>query len=667
MATIARPSTKRPADDRPAGIQRLRVTGCLALIAAPHVFHLPAWVAGLAGVILLWQALSAWRDVEPPSGILRFTLAVGVLAAVFASFGRVNGLEAGVALLLLMLALKLSEIKSHRDAMVLLSLTYFLLITQFLFSQTLGMALYLALGSWLITAAFFDINSRRGGQPLGALFSASGRFLLQAVPIAAVLFVLFPRIPGPLWGLPAGPAASATTGLSDTMAPGSISQLATSDAVALRAQSTDDEPPPRARYWRGPVLWEFNRGVWSIGEVAQHFPAPAIETPPGALRTVRITLEPTRRDWLIALDMPIAGSAPMQTTAGAMLIAAEGPVDERRRYTVRSATQYTLQPTLPDAMRRYTTRLPAEGNPRARALAARWHDAGMPPRVIVEQALAMFRNQPFFYTLAPTAAGRAGSIDAFLFETREGFCEHYAGAFTFLMRAAGLPARIVTGYLGGERSTVGDYWLVRDADAHAWTEVWIDGAGWIRVDPTAAVAPERVESGVAAALDDDSALPYMARSAGNGWYQIQMIWDGINAGWNRWFLAYGPGLQTRVLGAFGLSDWRNAIITLTVLVVGLLAVVSVWLAWQARPAASSDEVARAWQRVCRRLAKRGYARARQEGPQAYCERVARARPDWQVSLRRLTRLYIAVRYAGREDAIARRRFLAEAARFRPSG
>jgi len=652
----------QPVPGAPTPRQRLRLTACLALIALPHAFHLPLWISALAAVLLTWQAVTAWRQRPLPGRVFRFALAAGAFGVVLAGFGRINGQEAGVSLLLLMLVLKLCEMHSHRDAMVFVSLTCFLLVTQFLFSQSLAMAAVLVVGTWLVTLTFIDVSAGIGTRPAAR---DSARLLVHALPVAALLFVLFPRIPGPIWGLPADAGASARSGLSDQMSPGSIANVALSQGVALRAQFSGPVPPAQARYWRGPVLWDFDRGTWRRGDAAQQLPSAEIDVDGSRIRQVDITLEPTRHDWLIALDMPLATDHRSRQTAGATLIA-DDDIDQKTRYTTRSATDYTLDPRLPSATRQRATALPIGGNPRARALAQQWRNGDTSSAAIMDKALAMFREQPFAYTLSPPRTGRETSIDDFLFETREGFCEHYAGAFTFVMRAAGIPARVVTGYQGGERALMGDYWVVRNADAHAWTEVWLAGRGWVRVDPTAAVAPDRVESGVAASLSNNAALPYMSRASGNTWYRVQMLWDGINATWDRWFLAYGPQLQQRVLGVLGLAGWTRALLALTAGVVVLLALISLWLGWQARRVPHPDPVVRAWQRVCARLAAIGYPREPHEGPQAYGARIARARPDLATDMRLLVDLYIRQRYAPRPDAETEQTFIARAAAFRPA-
>lgn len=646
----------------PARGQRLRLTGCLALVALPHLFHLPPWVSAIAAVLLVWQAQAAWRSRPLPGRLTRFALAAAALGSVLAGFGRISGQEAGVSLLVMLLALKLCEIRSHRDAMVFLSLTAFLLVTQFLFSQSLAMAVYLVIGTWLITAAFIDVSSEIA--PAGA-FTDSARLLLQALPVAALLFVLFPRVPGPLWGLPSDAGARATTGLSERMSPGSISSLATSDAVALRVRfPAGDMPPAPARYWRGPVFWDLDDGTWRGNPAAEALPAPDIRPADDSIVHADITLEATRHPWLIALDMPLDTDHRSRTGAGATLHA-EDDIDERIRYRARSTLAYRLDPQLDAAARERATRLPANGNPEARATARRWRAQAETPQGIVDRALTHFRERPFHYTLSPARTGRDSSIDDFLFDTREGFCEHYAGAFTFLMRAAGVPARVVTGYQGGERALVGDYWVVRNTDAHAWSEVWLADRGWVRVDPTAAVAPGRIDAGVAGSLSDSEALPYMARADGGAWYRMQMLWDGVNAAWNRWFLAYGPQQQQRLLDRIGLGGLRGTLVALTFGVAALLALLSLWLGWRMRRRRAADPVTRQWQRVCDRLAALGHPRARHEGPQAYGARVARARPDLADELDAIVAGYIRLCYAANPGSTDTRAFVARAAAFDP--
>ena len=627
--------------------QRLWLAACVGLIGAPHALHLPLWASAAAGVLLAWQLWAARINAPVPTLWIRGALTLAAFVGVFAGFGRINGATAGVALLVFMLLIKLCEMRSHRDIMMVLTLACFLLATQFLFSQNLAMALYLALGVWLLIGVFVQANMSESGRARTAGREALWLMLL-ALPVAAALFILFPRIPGPLWGLPDGGGGAATTGLSDSMRPGSVAALAQSDAVALRARFPDGRvPPPAARYWRGPVFWDFDSGRWHTrGEAPARRPP---EIRGGRALGVDITLAPSRQRWLIALDVPVAADRRSELSTGATLLSA-APIDQRIRYIARSRLGAALDARLTPAAAARARRLPAAGNPRARALAARWERESTAPAEIVQRALHFFREQAFFYTLTPPPVGRGGDgIDAFLFDTRHGFCEHYAGAFTFLMRAAGLPARVVTGYQGAAHSTLGDYWIVRNSDAHAWSEVWLSGQGWVRVDPTAAVDPARVNQGIGAAMGDTagSPLPFMARGGGSGWYQARMLWDAIDAGWNRWFLAYGPALQQRLLGALGLAGLGAMVLALTLSVAGLLVLVSLALAWRMRTPGTRDPVQRAWQRIDRRLTAIGLARAPAEGPIAFGERVAAERSDLAADIRALCADYARLRYAPR--------------------
>ena len=651
-------------ENAPDAGQRLRLIVCLSLIAIPHALHLPIWVLGLAVPIMTWQFVGALREWPLPGRWVRFVLAAAAFGAVFAGFGRVNGQEAGVSLLVLLLALKLCEIRTHRDAMVFLSLACFLLATQFLFSQSLAMALYLVVGTWVLVAAFVDIAS--AGTPRSTL-GESAKLLAQALPVAVLLFVLFPRIPGPIWGLPSDAGAQARTGLSESMSPGSLTNLALDGGVALRARFVDGDVPPAQRYWRGPVLWDFDGRTWSRNDADRRLAGGRVEPGSGRRQRVDITLEPTRHDWLIALDVPLAADTSSTLNAGATL-SVEDDVNARMRYSTTSVVGGVLDRELDARARRRALLLPVEGNERARRLAARWHAQYREPARIVEAALQRFRQQPYRYTLSPPATREDASVDDFLFDTLAGFCEHYAGAFTFLMRAAGVPARVVTGYQGAERATVGDYWLVRNSDAHAWSEVWLAGRGWVRVDPTAAVAPGRIEAGVAASIADRSSLPYMARASGATWYRVQMLWDGINAGWNRWFLAYGPQLQQRMLDLLGLGGgWGRPLLALTAGVVALLALVSVGIAWRSRRVIDPDAVVAAWRGVCARLARIGYPRRSDEGARAYADRIAALRADLAGDIQSLGAQYTRLRYAPADASRPHERdtFIRAARAFRP--
>ncbi|HOL65246.1 MAG TPA: DUF3488 and transglutaminase-like domain-containing protein, partial [Accumulibacter sp.] len=442
----------------------------------PHVAHLPLWLSLAVGAIIVWRGC-LWRDRRAlPHRYWRLLLVASSIAAILWQFRTLFGKDAGVALLVVFMALKLLEMNARRDAMVVVMLGYFLLLTHYFYSQSIPTGLWLlAMVTWL-TATLQRIHG--GAQAAGLIVGQAGVLLLQALPFMVILYLLFPRITGPLWGLPQD-AHTGVSGLSDHLAPGSISRLIQSGAIAFRSHFADVAPEQAALYWRGPVFDTYDGQAWR----ARPHPATLPERPASIEsrgRTYAYTsiLEAHNQRWLLALDMPISVPAGSRLATGGEVLAAEA-VRLRSRQAFVSAPDYRFNrfetPEMLDEMRA----LPPAINPQARALASGWRSRS--PERIAEAALALFHEQGFRYTLQPPPLGRDG-IDQFLFTTRQGFCEHYASAFVFLMRAAGVPARIVAGYQGGEINPVDGYLTVRQSDAHAWAEIWLDGQGWRRID-----------------------------------------------------------------------------------------------------------------------------------------------------------------------------------------
>ncbi|MDB5986797.1 MAG: hypothetical protein JWR16_1850 [Nevskia sp.] len=643
----------------------LRLLAVLTIVLLPHVMHLPLWATLLVAAVLLWRGLAALRGWRAIPRAVRVLLALAAFAGVYASFGRVSGQTAGVALLVVMAGLKLTELNARRDLMIIVLLMYFLLITHFLFSQELWTAAYLIVCTLLVTAVLIDANHPGGALPFGSTLRLSGRLVLMALPLMLIIFVLFPRIPGPLWGLPSD-AGAARSGLSDSMSPGEISSLVESDAVAFRVRFEGAPPPNRERYWRGPVFGHFDGRRWD-GVLRPNAAAPPQAQLEGGAYRYEVTLEPQRSHWLFALELPAPTSLPSDASLDADFeLLATREVRERRLYRIESFTQYRLQGEFSDAQRSFYTHLPARSNPRTQALGQQWRAQGLDDAAIVDAALTMFRREQFFYTLHPPVLGR-DSADEFLFDTRRGFCEHYAGSFTVLMRAAGVPARVVTGYQGGEKNPIGDYYVVRQSDAHAWSEVWLGGRGWVRVDPTAAVAPQRIERGISAAFEDSGELPAFLDPRRPGYnlrYAIEARWDWINAQWNHWVLGYGPDLQQDFLRRFGLIDWSDMIVALTAAVMLVLAGLGWVLLRQFAAPLTSDAALQQWQRVQRRLARSGLPQRPDEGPLDFARRVALARPELAAPLAKIASLYLQLRYLQTADAAGERRLAQAVAEFR---
>lgn len=623
----------------------------LALVAAPHALRLPLWIATLAVALAFWRWHIAHRGLALPRKATLFPLVAAVTAAVYVSYGNLLGRDAGVSLLVVMLALKLLETTRLRDAMLLLLLGYFLVITNFLYSQTVPTALYMLLAVLAITATM--INFHHGPSPDAPRNTLRVAVLLlaQAAPLMLVLFILFPRVHGPLWGIQYEKSGSAT-GLSDTMAPGSLSQLSLSQATAFRVKFESAPPSPSLRYWRGPVLWDFDGRTWSAG--ARQSADRARYTAKSAPLRYTVTIEPHGKAWLLALDLP-AALPPNSHLTGDFQIVSDAPVSDRMRYEMASVLDYqaSLDPPADELQR--ALQLPDSSNPRARALAQTLRERSDSDRGIVDAALALFRDQTFFYTLAPPRLGEQ-AVDEFLFDTRRGFCEHYASSFAFLMRAAGVPARVVTGYQGGEINPLDGYLVVRQADAHAWAEVWLLDRGWVRIDPTAAVSPLRIERGVTAAVPADDALALSGFGEQNWLQPVRFSWEAIANRWNQWVLGYDPARQLQVLAGVGLksASWR----TMTLALIATVAVISAALAavlLRRYRAAPRDPVVSAYRTFCAKLGKSGVPRRPAEGPRDYAARAAEAFPQHAAAVGAISQLYVDLRYGALAERAAAER------------
>ncbi|MBA2351353.1 MAG: transglutaminase TgpA family protein [Burkholderiales bacterium] len=613
----------------------------LALVAAPHALRLPLWIAPLAAALAFWRWHIAHRGLALPRKLALVPLVVAVTASVYLSHGDLLGRDAGVSLLVMMLALKLLETTRPRDAMLMLLFGYFLVITNFLYSESVSTALYMLLGVVAITATM--INFHHGPSPAALRNTLRIALLLvaQAAPLMLVLFILFPRVQGPLWGVQYDKSGG-STGLSDTMAPGSMSQLSLSRATAFRAKFETAPPAQYALYWRGPVLWDFDGRTWS-GNARQESVADRSYVAKSVPLRYAVTLEPHGKTSMLALDLPIERPRDSKLTPDFQIIAS-APVTTRMRYEMASVLDYHANVDASDDELRRALRLPDNSNPRARALAKTLRSDSDSDRDIVDAALALFRQQPFFYTLSPPLLG-AQAVDEFLFDKRRGFCEHYASSFTFLMRAAGVPARVVTGYQGGEINPLDDYMVVRQADAHAWAEVWLLDRGWVRIDPTAAVAPSRVEQGVTAALPAEEAFVLANFSEQNWLRPARLTWDAAANSWNQWVLGYDPSRQLQVLSNIGLrgASWRTMAVVLIVVVSIIVLAMAAMLLRQHR-AAPRDPVVSAYRTFCAKLAKGGFSRQPAEGPRDFAARVAEAKPEHAAAIAAISRLYIDLRY-----------------------
>jgi transglutaminase-like putative cysteine protease len=633
------------------------LSGTLAVVLVLHAPHLPWWLGAALASILGWRWWQRRRQARGGAAGLDFAV-VGILTqGGFAGFGRNLGREPGTALAVGLLVLKLLESETERDARVGVSFACFALMVALLFDQGLIATLVVALGLLPALATLRSLQPARLPATVRRTVLSNLGLLCAALPLALLAFLLVPRLSTPLWGAPS--PRQATTGLSDSMTPGNFTELLTDDRPAMRVSFDGSPPAPDLRYFRAYVMGYYDGRGWHRRSADPRRALAEIEA--GTTVSYRITLQPTRQRVLPTLDVPLRAPAQARLQPDREVLA-DKAVTEPISYAATSASHYRLQTVLDPASRQRGLQLPAGFNPRTHALAAQWRQrAGSDDAAIVQMALALYHDGGFRYTLAPAPLGR-DSIDDFLFSTQEGFCEHYASSFTVLMRAAGIPARVVTGYQGGYWNKLADYLLVRNSDAHAWSEVWLAGRGWVRVDPTAAVRPERVTLGAAAAAGDQRDW-YR-----NDWLQeVRNRWDVVNRWWDQAVVGFDALRQRGLLTPFGIRDTDTGMLGL-LLAIGSVLFVALGLGWALWRREARDPLRMAMHRLERKLARGGITRRSSEGPQHYLRRAARAFPAQRRELETLMNLYLSLRYAQDHpttDAV--RAFSVAVREFRPVG
>jgi transglutaminase-like putative cysteine protease len=633
-----------------APLRRLVVAAVLAA-ALPLLLQLPALVSGGIGAVALVAGWSALRRPLPMP--LRLLLVVVITGAVLLGFGFRVGRDAGSALMLAMLVLKLSELRDFDDAKRVVAYALFSPFAAFLQDQgplTLALGLVAAIGVLAAMARLAEAPAPP--KPPRRDATALAQSLALALPLALVGFWLFPRLPTPLWGLPEN--AVARSGISEEMAPGDWIDLMGDDRPAFRVRFDGPTPAASTLYWRGPVLTRFDGRTWTRNEWLAGFPPP--ELPRGeASVSYTLTLEPTDRRYVFALESPTGWPNGLELGFDATL-KSTAPLRSLSQFRLRALAAAPYQADLPDALRRSVLSLPAEFNPRTVQLAREWRSAATDDRAYIERVLAWF-NDEHAYSITAPPLGRH-TADEFLFDTRVGYCEHFSSAFVILMRAAGIPSRVVTGYTGGVPNRVGGYWVVRQMDAHAWAEVWLPGEGWVRVDPTAAVAPERIFDTLESAAGDGGLANTLRPMLDFG--------DSLREAWNNFVVGYNAMRQSELLqhlgwhGA-GAAQVGQAFVVAAGVALGLTLLVLMW-----PPKGERDPLLRAWRGFLRQWAKRGAVKLPDESATAFLRQL-RASETRASDAADLVQRFIALRYAPPGEGVdAERTALAEALRrYRP--
>ncbi|OUS32366.1 hypothetical protein A9Q99_00830 [Gammaproteobacteria bacterium 45_16_T64] len=625
----------------------LLVTVLLALL--PHVGRLPVWLPIVICLVVGWRVQVFRERVSFPGKVVRLVAVLISFGGVFAYYGTVLGAEAGVALLILAYSYKLLEMYKERDAFLVVILSYFVVATNYLFDTSLFSTLYTLFVVVVVTASLVGMNqSREGSSPFRALRVALV-LSAQSVPLMIILFIFVPRI-APVWNLNVQ-GGQAQTGLSDSISPGDISSLSRSAELAFTVEFKGGKPEHKDLYWRGVTYSDFDGRTWRRGLRESFNNGVGVLSRDlvrrGEELRYRVIMEPTYRRWLFTLPFASLKLSGVKQVDSLVYVRDEA-VSTLFSYDVVSHLEYSYQPGgLPERERVRLTSLPVT-DPRTTDRANElWAAARGDVSVYANAILKWFNREPFVYTLNPPEL-RGDINDAFLFDSRQGFCAHYAGAFVFLMRSVGIPARVVGGYQGGDFHEAG-YLVVRQYHAHAWAEIWIESKGWVRVDPTAAVAPERVMSGPEGATTDDSfslnspLSPLLFRNIPFV-RDIRSKIEYVNYLWSKWVVGYSNKTQMEFLSRWidGVTPQKMVFILLVCL--GLVMLLLAIYILVERGRARVDPIDALYLSFCLKLERQGLVREGGEGVWTFCARACLAFPQLEGELKAITSLYDAIRY-----------------------
>jgi transglutaminase-like putative cysteine protease len=641
---------------------QLLLLGVVGLAVLPHYQHISPLSFGFFTVLLSWRLVGIWRPAWIPKQYIVFLLLLLGIALLFAERQGIFGRDGGSSLFITALGLKLMEMKKERDFYLIVYMTFIVAATQFLYEQSILFGAYIGFVCCLLLALLIAMNGLKS-EIMQAL-KLAGTIILQAAPLTVAIFILFPRLDPPKW-MAISSETKNRTGLSEVMEPGSISNLGLSDELVFRARFDGPLPPPEQRYWRGPVMSVTNGKLWMQAPNSERRPQ---RNPKVSGQPYRYTLlmEPQEKNWVFALDMPVGFSPPLSRNANFQMLTSARP-GQRAAYKLLSYPAYNTGSLTPEAFRD-AVQLPARPAGRIKDLVGRLHGYALPPTLFIRNLLNYFRQENFRYTLEPPKLDD-NPIESFLFDTRAGFCSHYASAFVYLMRTAHIPARVVTGYQGGETNELGNFIQVRQADAHAWAEVWIENRGWVRFDPTAAIAPERIEY----PLDVSRLRPgeSIIFDGGNGEFkkiirlfkQAGLIWGTVDYNWQRWIINYNSLHQIHFLSEFGIKGNRAMLYWLSAILIGMTLLLSALMLYQKRR--KTDPALRVYARFCAKLAKKGLVRGSGEGAKDFAERIKMTLPQQADEIDRITELFIDLRYGRRPAPQGAKQLKRRVALFKP--
>lgn len=631
----------------------------LAAAVGWHIPHIPAWATVVAVLVGAYTYYRIIKSKPLPPRLLRIILVICMAGGILMTFRSFLGRDPGITALVLFGTMKLMELKNRRDFMVIVFICYFMVFGNFLYDQSIEDLAFTLLATVLITATLLRLNHPPEEKiKISSMFRVSFKLIMYSLPFTVLMFFLYPRTTGPLWNFSQESITRFQSGFDDTIEPGQIAQLAQSKLPAFKVEFPNgDMPEMKDLYFRGLVLWFTNGQKWTQGIIAPRYVRPQSYDREGILQV--ITIEPHNRTWLFGLDWPVVVPGWTRTLPGRIL-QTRRDIRSHYRYRVLSRMDPAVLRDLNEEQRGWALQYPKGTNLRILRLGKMWREQAGSDVEILEMARQFYKQSGFVYTLNPGLLQTQQPMEEFLFSARRGFCEHYAASFAMLMRAAGVPARVVIGFQGGEFNPVGNYLLLRHSDAHAWNEVWLEGQGWRRIDPTSWVAPERIEFGfdvsqnvsARGTLSDDERLAAIENARNPGFFTrlykfFKNHWDNINYEWDVWIISYSRDKQRGFFESLGFEN-----VTKTGLFIALIFVVVMFFSSISfllrRQTLSTDPLLKLYQRFCIKLAKSGLQRMRWEGPFHYRDRAMEKFPDRAELIQKITDLFVHLRY-GRQE------------------